>query len=133
MKKTNSDAISEPRRVVMPVAAAAFLLIATDQRPAAAGRGSLAWSPRDSSPPEEPERTGAGKTRDQASIGTRVKAALLARVGAEAGAIRVASRRGGIVILSGTVRSSTARVRARQIASSVASVRSVTDQLKVKS
>ena len=120
MKKTNSDSISEPRRVVMPVAAAAFL-IATDQRPAAAGRGSLAWSPRDSSPPEEPVRAAAGKTRDQASIG------------AEAGAIRVASRRGGIVILSGTVRSSTARVRARQIASSVASVRSVTDQLKVKS
>lgn len=133
MKKTNPEPISEPRRVVMPLAAAA-LLAPMDQRPTAAGRGSLAWTPRDAPlPVERPPRSSASKTREQANIGTRVKAALLARAGAEAGAIRVASRRGGVVILSGTVHSSSARVRARQIASSVASVTSVTDQLKVKS
>lgn len=129
MKKPTPEVV--PRRIVIPLAAAA-LLAACDQRPAPTERSTARVTPRELRPTER-VRNGATKTRDQASIGTRVKAALLARVGAEAGAIRVASRSGGVVILSGTVQSPRARVRARQIASSVASVTSVTDQLKVKS
>ncbi len=129
MKKSSPVAV--PRRVVLPLAAAA-LLAACEERPAPTDRGTARLAPR-SGHPAERVRNGASKARDQTSIGTRVKAALLARVGAEAGAIRVASGSGGEVILSGTVESPGARVRARRIASSVASVTSVTDQLKVKS
>ncbi len=128
MKKTSPEPV--PRRLVMPLAAAALLTAC--ERPVPVERCTANLAHRELRPTERVRST-TRKARDQASVGTRVKAALLARAGADAGAIRVASRSGGVVVLTGTVQSPGARVKARRIASSVASVTSVTDQLKVKS
>lgn len=61
-----------------------------------------------------------------------MNAALLANAGMSAVAIQVATKENAVT-LSGTVDSSAAKNRAKQIATSVPNVRSVTDQLKVRS
>lgn len=67
---------------------------------------------------------------DDATITTKVKAAVLAEPGLKSLEINVDTRE-GVVTLAGTVASHELKQRATQIAQSVAGVRSVSDQLVV--
>jgi len=124
MKK--STQISVPRRVVLPLAAAA-LLAACDQRPAPEKTTSVG---------RQAERSRASAraqaAQDDASVTTKVKAALVADGGIGALAIKVHTK-DSAVTLSGIVESAAVRNRVREIARAVDDVRSVTDQMRIGS
>jgi len=78
----------------------------------------------------EQETTAMGETIDDASITTKIKAALIAEPGLKALEINVDTAN-GIVTLNGTVDSPQASTRATEIARAVDGVKSVDNRLKV--
>ncbi len=127
MKKTTRTSV--PRKIVLPLAAAA-LLTACDHAPST----YRSVSPKATSASTEKGRAAARTSApaDDATVTTRVKAALQARAGNGATGIKVRTRRSAVT-LSGRVESIALRNKAKAIAASVAHVRSVTDQMTLGS
>ena len=115
--------------------AAALALVACDQRNDAARSGdtSTATSPTTGASQKMAAATDKMATAvDDSALTAKVKAALLAEPGLRSAPISVDTKNGAVT-LSGSVDSATSKDRAKEIASSVAGVTTVVDQLSVKS
>ena len=115
--------------------AAALGLAACDQRNDAARSGdtSTATSPTAGASQKMAAATDKMTAAvDDSALTAKVKAALLAEPGLRSAQISVDTKNGAVT-LSGSVDSATSKDRAKEIASSVAGVATVVDQLSVKS
>jgi hyperosmotically inducible protein len=116
--------------------AAALALVACDQRNDAAVRRadtSTASAPTTDASQKMAAATDKMATAvDDSALTAKVKAALLAEPGLRSAQI-IVDTKNAAVTLSGSVDSATSKDRAKEVASSVAGVVTVVDQLSVKS
>jgi hyperosmotically inducible periplasmic protein len=116
--------------------ASAFVLAACDQRnDAAARRADTSTASAPAKDASQKMAVAADKTAtavDDSTLTAKVKAALLAEPGLRSLQISVDTKNAAVT-LSGSVDSATSKDRAREVASSVAGVATVIDQLTVKS
>jgi osmotically-inducible protein OsmY len=118
--------------------AAAVALAGCDQR--SNGTAARPSGPSDKSiaaAPDASQKMAAATDKvaaavDDGTLTTKVKAALLAEPGLKSLQIAVETKNGAVT-LSGSVDNATSRERAKDIASSVAGVATVVDQLTIKS
>jgi hyperosmotically inducible protein len=119
--------------LLVALAAGTLLMAGCDQRPPAGS--ASAKVDRAADKVEAPVSSAADKTAtvaDDATITAKVKAAILAEPGLKSLQINVDTN-SATVTLSGNVDNADLRDRAKQIASSTSGVKSVVDQLTVKS
>jgi hyperosmotically inducible protein len=123
---------NRPSALLMTLAAATLLTVGCDQRaPAGSTQAKMdqAANKVGTAISDAADKTAAAT--DDAAITAKVKAALLAEPGLKSTSINVDTS-GANVTLSGSVDTNDMRDRAKQVASSTSGVKSVVDQMTVK-
>jgi hyperosmotically inducible periplasmic protein len=123
---------NRPSALLIALAAGTLLTVGCDQRaPAGSTQAKMdqAANKVGTAITDAADKTAAAT--DDAAITAKVKAALLAEPGLKSTAINVDTS-GANVTLSGSVDTSDMRDRAKQVASSTSGVKSVVDQMTVK-
>ncbi len=131
-----------PTYLALIAAGAVLFAAGCDQRNATTGTSATPGATTSSAPSTTPSTMGSSSTTtattsagakvDDAAITTKVKAALMAEPGLRSLEINVDTR-DNVVTLNGTVDSQEKKQRAMQLAQGVEGVKSVSDNLVVKS